>query len=81
MTYVCLRIVVSNTYCVVFLFSFSSSSVSYVASFYGLSFFDCPFDILQRLFTLKSVRDTVLVFTFLIIYSIFNKYSTHKKML
>ena len=34
---------VSNTYCVVFLFCFSSSCVSYVASFSGLSMFDCPF--------------------------------------
>ena len=33
---VCLRIVVSNTYCVVFLLCFSSSCVPYVASFSGL---------------------------------------------
>jgi hypothetical protein len=38
-----LRIVVSNTYCVVFLLCFSSS---YVASFSGLLYFDCPFGIL-----------------------------------
>ena len=37
--YVCLRIVVSNTYCIVFLFSLSSSCVLhvYVVSFSGLS--------------------------------------------
>jgi hypothetical protein len=40
---VCLRIVASNTYCVVFLFCFSSSCVPYVVSF---SFFDSPFRIL-----------------------------------
>ena len=38
-TDVCLHIVVSNTYCVLFCFSY----VPYVASFSGLSFFDCPF--------------------------------------
>ena len=43
---VCLRIVVSNTYCVVFLFCFSSSCVPYVASLSGLSIFDCPFGFL-----------------------------------
>ena len=37
---------VSNTYYVVFLFCFHSSRVPYVASFSGLSFFDCPFGIL-----------------------------------
>ena len=40
---ICVRIVVSITYCVVFLFCFSSSSVPCVASFSGLSIFDCPF--------------------------------------
>ena len=33
---VCLRIVVSNTYCVVFLYHLSWSCVSYVGSFSGL---------------------------------------------
>ena len=42
----CLRIVMSNTYCVVFLLCFSSSCVPYVASFSGLSFFYCPFGVL-----------------------------------
>ena len=46
---VCLRIVVSTKYCVVFLLYFSSSCLPYVASFSGLSNFDYPFDILQRL--------------------------------
>ena len=41
---VCLRIVVSNPYCVVSLLWFSS--------FCGLSFLDCPFGILERLFSL-----------------------------
>ena len=40
---VCLRIVVSNTYCVVFLLCLFSSCVPYVASFSGLSIFDWPF--------------------------------------
>jgi hypothetical protein len=35
---------------VVFLFCFSSSYVPYVASFSGLSIFDCTFGILERLF-------------------------------
>ena len=43
---VCLRIVVSNTYCLVFLFCFSSSCVPYVADFSGFSIFDCPFGML-----------------------------------
>jgi hypothetical protein len=46
----CFRIVVSNTYCVVFLFCFSSSCVPYAASFSGLSICNCPFGILVRLF-------------------------------
>ena len=46
----CLRIAESNTYCVVFLFCFSPSCAPCVASFSGLSFFDCPFGILQHLF-------------------------------
>jgi hypothetical protein len=45
----CLCIVAPNTYCVLFLFCFSSSFVPYVASFSGLSIFDCSLDILQRL--------------------------------
>jgi hypothetical protein len=36
----------SNTYCVVFLFCFSSSCVPYVAGFSGLSIFDCPLAVL-----------------------------------
>ena len=40
---VCLRIVVSNKYCVVFLFCLSVSCVTYVTRFAGLSLFDCPF--------------------------------------
>ena len=43
---VCLRIVVSNIYCVVVLFCFSSPCVPCVASFSGLSIFDCPFRML-----------------------------------
>jgi len=41
--YLCLLcIVVSNTYCVVFLFRLSPSCVPYVVSFSRLSYFDCP---------------------------------------
>ena len=43
---VCLCIVLSNTYCVMFSFGFSSSGVHYVASFSELSIYDCPFRIL-----------------------------------
>ena len=39
---VCLRIVVSNTYCVVFLICFSSSCVPYVLIFSGLSILIAP---------------------------------------
>ena len=42
----CLRTVVSNTYCVVFLLCLSSSCVPYVASSSGLSIIYCPFGIL-----------------------------------
>ena len=50
---VCLRIVVSNTYCVVFCFLFFfTSCVLYVASFSGLfCFFNWSFDIPLHLFT------------------------------
>ena len=41
-----LHIMVSNTYCVVFLFCFSSSCVPYVVSFPELSISDFPFGIL-----------------------------------
>jgi hypothetical protein len=47
----CLHIEVSNTYCVMVLFCLSSSSVPYVASFYGLSIFDWPFFNLYSLLT------------------------------
>ena len=39
---VCLPIVMSNLYCVVFLFCFSSSCGTHVASFYELSFLITP---------------------------------------
>jgi len=44
--YLC--IMVSNTYCVVFLFCFSSSLVPYVACsiFLWIIIFDCPFGVL-----------------------------------
>jgi len=48
--FVFLRIVMSNTYCVVFLLYLSSSCVPYVASFYY------PFGILQRLFKLDRIK-------------------------
>ena len=44
--FICLHLVVSNIYCVVFLFYFSSSCVPYVAKFSGLSIIGCPFGIL-----------------------------------
>jgi hypothetical protein len=51
---VCLRIVVSNTYCSVFLFCLSPSCVQFVVSFSGLSIFDYPFGILYRLFNTRK---------------------------
>jgi hypothetical protein len=45
--------VVSNTYCVVFLFSFSSSCIRYIASLTGLSIFGSLFSNLLRLFKIK----------------------------
>jgi len=45
-TCVCLRIMVSNTCCVVFLFCLYSSCVPCVTSFSELSILYCPFDIL-----------------------------------
>jgi len=44
--YIVLHIVVSNIYCLVFLFCFSSLCVPYVATFSELSIFDCPFGII-----------------------------------
>ena len=43
---VCLRVVVSSTYCVLFWFCLPSSCVLYVSSFSGLSIFECSFGIL-----------------------------------
>ena len=49
--YLCLlRVVVSNSYGVVFLLWFSSSCIPYAASFSELFFFDCPFGIPELLF-------------------------------
>ena len=42
---VCLRIMLSNIFCVAFLFCFSSSCVPYVGSFSRLSIVDCLFGI------------------------------------
>ena len=72
---VCLCIVVSSTYCVVFLLCLSSSCVPYVASFSGLYIFDCPFGILYRLFVLCLVYPMLPVSldcTFLIAPSVFS---------
>ena len=46
---VCSPIVMCNTYCIVLLFCLSSCCVPYVTSFSGLSIFDCPVSIIQRL--------------------------------
>ena len=43
---VCLRIVMSNIYCVVCLFCFSLSCVPYIVSFSGVSIFECHFSVL-----------------------------------
>ena len=53
--FVCLRIVVSNTYCVFFMLCFSSSCGPYVASFSGLSFLPLTyfFKLLHYLETVK----------------------------
>ena len=44
---ICLGIVMSNKYCVVFLLCFPSSCVPYAASFHGIPFFDCHFGFLE----------------------------------
>lgn len=49
---VCLRLVVSNTYCVVLLFCFSSYCIPYAASFSKLSLFIVTFGILSHLFVI-----------------------------
>jgi len=51
----CLRIVVSNTYCVVFFFRFSWFCVRFIASFTGLSILCSHFRSRLRLF--KTKRD------------------------
>ena len=53
-------IVVSNTYCVPYLFSCSSSCVLYLASFSGLSFFDCTFRYSLTLICSVSNSDSVV---------------------
>jgi hypothetical protein len=58
----CLRIVMYNTYCVVFLFCLSSSCVPYVASFSGLSIFYYPFGILKRLLSKLRVEGNIITF-------------------
>ena len=50
--YVCLCIMVSNAYCVLLLFYFSSFFLSYVTSCSGLSMFGCPCGILWCIFSL-----------------------------
>jgi hypothetical protein len=44
--FVYLHVVMSNTYCVVLLLCFSSSCLSFVVSFCGLSIVDCLFGVL-----------------------------------
>ena len=51
----------SNTYCVVFLLCFSSSCVPYVASFFGMSFFDCPFGILYCFLSLEMLHIYIII--------------------
>ena len=55
-----LRIVVSNTYCVVYLLCFSSF---YVASFSELSILNAPFGILLRFFNLCLGLSRIYIFT------------------
>jgi uncharacterized membrane protein len=49
-------IVMSNTYSVVFLFCFSSSCITCIASFIGMSIFYYPFGIVLRLFPPISTK-------------------------
>ena len=51
----------SNTYCVVFLLCFSSSCVPYVASFFGMYFFDCPFGILYCFLSLEMLHIYIII--------------------
>ena len=56
---VCLRIAVSNTYCVVLLFCLSSTCVPYFVSFSGLSIFVHHFRILFRLFITNRMQNLI----------------------
>ena len=90
MSYLCyLCIGVSNTCCVVFLLCLSSSCVPYVASFFGLSFFDCPFGILNVyiLHLLQELIKLLLIFNALIAMTVtsdsipsYNDYCTTVKL-
>ena len=53
---------VSNTYCVVFLFCFSSYCVPYVASFSGLSFFQCPIRYSLTFFCILTILSSYVTF-------------------
>jgi hypothetical protein len=57
---VCLCIVVSNTYCVVFLLCLSSSCVPYVANFSGLSIFDS----LAFIYSYIDIKETIYIVKF-----------------
>ena len=75
----CFPIVVSNTYCVLFLFYFSSSCVTCDASFSGLFIFDCTFRILQRLFPGEQNVQCIPPFNIVIYY--FTLYSFMKPLI
>ena len=63
---VCLRLVVSNAYCDVYLLCFPSSCVPSVASFSGLSFCDCPIrDYLTFMCNLTILSSSVTLCLFL----------------
>ena len=67
---------VSNAYCVVFLFYFSSSCVPYVVSFSGLFMFGCPFGIRVCLRLVYPMFSVSLDVSYLIAPSVFsNVYS------
>ena len=60
---VCLCIVMSNTYCVVFLFCFSSSCVHYVVSFSGISICYCP-SVFSYVYLLELIQNVKFVVSF-----------------
>jgi hypothetical protein len=72
---VSLCIVVFNTYSVVFLICFSSSCIPYVASFFGLSIFDCRSVFIYSLFIRPLYLSALLKITTSANHCVYSKFS------